>query len=205
MPGCEETETLERARSGDRKAFDALQTALQGSVWRFVDRLIGLSACTPDIVQKVFLALYLNIEKMQSPEHVKPFLYRVARNLCYDELRWRGRFQHVSLDSDEWDEQWPESLVVDLVDPSDLPDELAHVAGLWRQVQRAMERLPELQRQTLILYVEEGLTYAEIAQVMNTDIGTVKSRIHNGRKNLLRHLKPEFLDGIGIRKEIDDG
>lgn len=205
MPGCEETEALERAKAGDRKAFDALQTALQGSVWRFVDRLIGLSACTPDIVQKVFLALYLNIEKMQSPEHVKPFLFRVARNLCYDELRQRGRFQYVSLDSEEWEAEWRSSFVADLVDTADLPDDAAHLVMLVAEVQQAMDRLPELQRQTLILYAEEDLTYAQIAEAMNTDVGTVKSRIHNGRKNLLKQLKPEFLRELGIRKEKNHG
>lgn len=197
MPGCDVDEALERARAGDRKAFDALQIALQSSVWQFVERLIGLSACTPDIVQKAFLALYLNIERIASAEHLRPFLYRVARNLCYDELRWRGRFQHVSLDSDEWEEQWHESFGADLVDPSDLPDELAHVAGLWREVQRAMDRLPELQRQALILYAEEDLTYEQVAEAMGSDMGTIKSRIHNARKNLVKQLKPELLRELG--------
>ena len=64
-----------------------------------------------------------------------------------------------------------------------------------------MDRLPELQRQTMILYCEEDLTYAQIAEAMTTDIGTVKSRIYYGRKNLRKLLKPEILEALGIEKE----
>jgi RNA polymerase sigma-70 factor (ECF subfamily) len=202
VPGNDETDTLGRAKAGDRKAFDALQTELQGPVWRFVDRLIGPSGLTPDVVQKAFLALYLNIEKIASAEHLRPFLYRVARNLCYDELRWQGRFEHIPYDSDETD---PAREAIAASYASQLPDEMAHVAGLYAEVLKALDRLPELQRQTLVLYVEEDLTYEQVAQAMNTDIGTVKSRIHNGRRSLLKHLKPEFLNELGIGKENHDG
>jgi len=198
VSASDEAQTLERAKAGDRKAFDALHTELQSSVWRFVDRLLGPTVLTPDIVQRAFLALYLNIERIASTEHLRPFLYRVARNLCYDELRWRGRFEHASLDTAKGVEPWPDTFVPDLVDPSDLPDEAAHLAVLWREVRRAMERLPELQRQALILYAEEDLTYEQVAEAMGSDLGTVKSRIHNGRKNLMKHLKPELVKELGI-------
>lgn len=68
-------------------------------------------------------------------------------------------------------------------------------------MQKAIDRLPEIQRQAIILYCEEDLTYAQIAEAMGTDIGTVKSRIFYGRKNLRKLLKPEILEALGIEKE----
>ena len=72
---------------------------------------------------------------------------------------------------------------------------------LHSEVQKAINRLPEIQRQAIILYCEENLTYAQIAEAMGTDIGTVKSRIFYGRKNLRNLLKPEILEALGIEKE----
>ena len=63
-----------------------------------------------------------------------------------------------------------------------------------------MERLPEQQRQTLILYHLEDLTYDQIAQATETDIGTVKSRLYYARRNLARLLNPQTLAALGIRK-----
>jgi len=198
VPDYDDRETFHRAKAGDRASFNALQNALEGDVRRFVHRLIGPSYVEQDIVQNAFLALYMNLRKVESPEHLRPFLFRVARNLCYDELRQKGRFQVVSLDENPRDDaEW--ALFDPLpVDVSELPDEVAHWVLLYREVQKAMNCLPELQRQALILYVEEDLTYAQIGEVMRVDISTVKSRIHHGRKNLLKLLTPRILDELGI-------
>jgi RNA polymerase sigma-70 factor (ECF subfamily) len=144
----------------------------------------------------------MNLERLDSDEHLRPFLFRVVRNLCYNELRTKGRFQFVSLD------QCPDesgALSPPLPDSRSPPDEEVHWILLYSEVQKAMERLPESQRQALILYCEEDLTYAQVAEAMATDIGTVKSRIHYGRKNLRKLLKPEILEALGIEKEGKDG
>jgi RNA polymerase sigma-70 factor (ECF subfamily) len=76
------------------------------------------------------------------------------------------------------------------------PEELAHWLLIHLEVQEAMERLPELQRQALILYAEEGLAYAEIAEIMETSVGTVKSRLHYAKKLLRGLLRPETLRSL---------
>jgi RNA polymerase sigma-70 factor (ECF subfamily) len=198
VPDHAEYKLLEHARSGDHAAFDRLQMALDAPVRRFVRRLIGPSDAEDDIVRGVFLALYMNLERLDRPERLRPFVFRVVRNLCYDELRRKGRFQFVSLEGDTDDADAPLHFLPDGRLP---PDEVVHWALLYGEVQRAMDRLPELQRQALILYSEEDLTYAQIAEAMATDIGTVKSRIHHARKNLARRLRPEILDALGVKKE----
>ena len=198
MGDIDEQSLFESARAGDRGAFDALQDRLQPSVLRFVMRLIGQRGLECDIVQEAFLSLYLNLDKVRSPQHFRPYLFRIVRNLCYDELRRRGRFQHVSLDADDMTDTVP------IVDTDDMPDQVAQWALVYAKVRRQMNALPELQRQALILYAEEDLTYAQTAEAMGTDIGTIKSRIHNARGNLVKRLAPDILSALGVGKEAED-
>jgi DNA-directed RNA polymerase specialized sigma24 family protein len=77
-----------------------------------------------------------------------------------------------------------------------MPEDAAHWLLLHLEVQEAMEYLPELQRQALILYTEEEMSYAEIADIMDVEVGTIKSRIFHARRTLRRMMKPETLAAI---------
>ena len=198
MSDSREHELFEGARENNREAFNRLQEILDVSVRRFVRRLVGISEVEDDIVQDAFLALYMNLERLESSEHLRPFLFRVVRNRCYDTLRRRGRFQFVQLEAASEDSAVDASL---LTDRHKQPDEQLHWRLLHSEVQKVINRLPEIQRQAIILYCEENLTYAQIAEAMGTDIGTIKSRIFYGRKNLRKLLKPEILEALGIEKE----
>ena len=197
MSDSEENQLFEEAKATSREAFDRLQEILDASVRRFVRRLVGFSEAEDDIVQDAFLALYMNLERLESSEHLRPFLFRVIRNRCYDTLRRQGRFQSVSLDAASEDS----AVSPFLTDRGKQPDEQLHWRLLYAEVQKAINRLPEIQRQAIILYCEENMTYAQIAEAMGTDIGTVKSRIFYSRKNLRNLLKPEILEALGIEKE----
>jgi RNA polymerase sigma-70 factor, ECF subfamily len=192
--GCE-LELLRWARAGDRAAFDRLRAVLEAPLRRFVHRLIGPSEAVEDVVQDAFVALYVNLERIEPVENLRPFLYRIVRNRCYDELRRNGRFQVLSLHHDGSEATGSSPL---LIDQRPGPDEVTQRVLLYAQIQQAMERLPEVQRQALIFYGEEEMSYAEIAEVMATDIGTVKSRIHYARKTLVRLLTPETREALGI-------
>ncbi|MFN8379280.1 MAG: RNA polymerase sigma factor [Anaerolineae bacterium] len=187
-----ETGLLMRARQGDFEAYEALQQALEPAVRRFVRRLIGTSDLEDDLVQVVFIAFYQHMGRIDPPEHLRPYVYRMARNRCYDELRRQGRFRNVSLDEDAVE------IHVSFVGAGETPSQEDAVFWLLLQleVREAMESLPELQRQALILYAEEGLSYAEIATVMDASIGTIKSRIHHAKKTLRRLLRPETLQAL---------
>ena len=99
MSDSGEHELFEQARADNRTAFDRLQETLDAPVRRFVRRLVGISEAEDDIVQDAFLALYMNLERLESSEHLRPFLFRIVRNRCYDTLRRQGRFQFVPLDA----------------------------------------------------------------------------------------------------------
>lgn len=184
-----ENRLLRKAQTGDDDAFGQLQQRLEPVVRRFVWRLIGTHDQEDDIIQDAFLALYLNRNKVHPLNKLRPYLFRIVRNRCYDELRRQGRFQQLSLD-DEPVESWVSSQVT----PSaQTPEEMAHWLLLHLEVQEAIDRLPELQRETLILYSEHDLSYSEIAAAMNTNIGTVKSRLYYAKKALRQSINPDTL------------
>ena len=196
---------LQQARDGERAAFEQLQASLERPARRFVRRLIGTSDAEDDIVQNAFFALYVNLERLDEGEKLRPFLFRVLRNQCYDELRRQGRYEMVSID-DDWGDG--EDYAVVPVDQQPQPDETAHWLLLYSEVQQAINTLPELQRQTLLLYTEADLSYAEIAETMGTNIGTVKSRLYYAKKTLVNLLSPETLAALELQNEgetTDDG
>jgi RNA polymerase sigma-70 factor (ECF subfamily) len=198
VPEFSEQELLARARSGDRGAFDRLRRTLEVPVKRFLYRLVGPTPSAEEIVQDAFVALYQNLKRLQQAEGIRPFLFRVDRNLCYDELKRQGRFQTVS-----WDQEIDRSgtPLLTLKDQRPLPDETVHWKRIYEDVRAAMDQLPELQRQALILYAEEDLSYTQIAETMGIDIGTVKSRLHHARKNLIKSLRPEVRDALDLDQE----
>lgn len=186
-----EHDYLQQAQAGDPEAFDWLHTMLEPSISRFVYRLVGDMGLTEDIVQDTFTTLYTHLDQIHPPEKLRPFLFRVARNKAYDVLRRGGRYDVVSLEDDR-----VEVRVSFHADKSDSPDEIVHWLLLYMEVQEAIDKLPEHHRQTLILYCEENLSYAEIADVMGVNIGTVKSRLFHAKKALRGLVRPEILLAI---------
>jgi RNA polymerase sigma-70 factor (ECF subfamily) len=186
---------LHRAQAGEEDAFGQLQAELEPSARRFIRRLIGINDAEDDIVQDVFIALYRNLKRIEPAEKLRPYVFRMVRNRCYDELRRLGRFEAVSLD-DEPVESW--AAMQTPLEADSQPEEVTYWLMLYLEVQEAMERLPELQRQTLILYSEENMTYAEIAEAMNTNIGTVKSRLYYAKKTLRQFLSVETLQALDM-------
>jgi RNA polymerase sigma-70 factor (ECF subfamily) len=172
---------LQRAQQGKPDAFAALRLTLEPQVRRYIWHVLGHTLAEDDIVQDVVTALYLNLEKITPPEKLKPFLFRVTRNRCYDLLRRQGRRKVVPLTPNI---------------PTTAPslEEDAHALLLYQQVKTAMARLPEAQRQVLILYAEEEFSYEEIADTLAINIGTVKSRLHQARQAVKQMLKnPDLL------------
>ena len=192
MPQLTEAELLTEAQNGDLEAFEELQRRLEPPVRRFVARLMRSNYAEDDIVQDVFISLYYKMDRIQPVENVRPYVFRMARNRCYDDMRRNGRDPSLSLDDE------PVNMWVSFTksDEFGAPDELTHWLLLHLEVRDAMDQLPEAQRQALILYAEEGMAYAEIADVMETSVGTIKSRIHHAKKNLRGLLRPGTLDAL---------
>lgn len=189
---------LEAAQEGDIEAYEELQLLLEPDIRRFVQRKIYDPFTVDDVIQEVFLSFYQNMHRIDPVENLRPYIFRIARNKCYDDLR---KFQHnedVSLDDE------PVRARVSFTESGNQlkPDDAAHWMLLHIEVQEAIAQLPETQRETLVLYSEEQMTYAEIADIMDCSIGTVKSRLYYAKKNLRGLMNPETLSVID--GEFDD-
>lgn len=193
MQPCDEAQLLREAQRGDLDAFEAIQRELEPPIRRFVQRLMQRQdTLIDDLVQDVFISFYLNMQRIDPPENLRPYIFRMARNRCYDEMRRHGRTEQVSLD-DEPMQMW---VSFSNSHPADKPDEITHWLLLYAEVQDAMDNLPEAQRTALLLYAEEGFSYAEIATATDSSLGTVKSRIFHAKKALRGMLHPETLAAL---------
>jgi RNA polymerase sigma-70 factor (ECF subfamily) len=180
------------AQAGQLGAFEGLYAQLAPDVTRFVRRLLRDDPCSDDVVQDTFISLFIHLADITPPEKLRPFVFRVARNACYDVMRAWGRRVGVSLDDDAAHER----IAFELHDHADAPDEAAHWVLLGIEVREAIDQLPEAQRQTLILFCEQDFSQAEIAEVMGVSVGTVKSRLFNAKKTLRGLVRPEVLAAI---------
>ena len=181
---------LHRAHEGDADAFAELQAQYEKQLRHYIGRMISSPHDMDDIIQRTFISLYLNLHRIDPPEKLRPFLYRVARNLAYDFLRETYRRNEVCIDD----------MALSLQNTSPPPEDAAQWSILFEQIRKCVDCLPDVQRDTLILHVEENLSLAEIAEIMNTEVGTVKSRLHYARKLLKQMLSTEITDMLDRTK-----
>ena len=143
------------------------------AIYRFAWRITGSEASAEDIVQECFLSLLRNPDGYDAARApIRPFLLAVARNLA--RKRWRTEQRWSAMDE--------EAFVAEPVDPT-----ARQTAEL---VAQAVQSLPPLQREALILFEYEDLSLEEIGSVVDAEVGTVKARLHRARENLRRMLAP---------------
>ena len=179
-----------RARDGDLLAFNELVIDYQPLVYNVCYRMLGQAQAAEDAAQETFVSAWRNIGSLRG-EAFRSWLLRIAANLCRDELRRRVRRPASSLDT---------ALEAGVPEPPDsdpLPEEAVLSSELRAGIEAALARLPEEQRIAIVLCDVEGLDYAEIAGVMKTSLGTVKSRIARGRLRMREAMlrQPELLPG----------
>jgi len=183
-PSPSDTELLRSLRSGDADAFAALYRRHQGPLYRFALLRCGAGGSAADVVQETFMGLLSGRFRFDPLRGQLPhFLFGVARNLIL-KLEEAGR-RHVALADDDDDSD-------DRHQPDDQACPLARVLSgeSAEQVRRALSLLAPHYRDAVILYELHDLSYAEIADICQVDIGTVRSRLSRGRAALARRLAP---------------
>jgi len=170
-----------QSRQGDLAAFEALYEAYKGQVFRIALAITRDQAAAEDILQECFIRLHRCLGNLDECQPLAPWLYRVTVNLCYS---WMTRQR-----------RWLHSLEEVLECLGTLPQPAPLVVVERQEVRAAIEQainsLSLDQRVTLVLYYLNGLSVEEIAAAMSCPVGTVKSRLHYGRKNLRRRLLSE--------------
>ncbi|MCL5075544.1 MAG: sigma-70 family RNA polymerase sigma factor [Chloroflexi bacterium] len=178
----DEADLIEASQRGDLTAFNRLALHYQELVYNLTYRMLGDAEAAADATQDTFLSAFQNIKRLRGAS-LRSWVLRIATNACYDQLRRRQRRPSASLESLQEMHALPER-----GDSSTTPEEHVLHRELQGYIQSGLAQLPADQRLALILSDIHGLNYAEIAQVTDSPLGTVKSRLSRGRAHLRDYL-----------------
>lgn len=188
--GDRETDRLlvERVQAGDKQAFGLLVTKYQRKLARLVSRMVRDSAEVEDIVQDSFIRAYRALPSFRNESAFYTWLYRIGVNTAKNWLVTHGRrAQLTSTTDDDESEIYTEP---ELLRNYETPERLLMTKQIGQTVNSVVESLPEDLRTALTLREIEGLSYEEIADVMDCPIGTVRSRIFRARDAIALKLRP---------------
>lgn len=184
-----EIEFIERLKNGEAEAFDALVLRYSADTYAVLFRLTQDAEEAADLTQETFLSALKAIKKFRGEADLKTWLVRIAINESRNRFRWwkrRRREKTFSLDAPIGESEHSFSETVS--SSSANPEETVLQRERERQLTKAVSDLPQIFREAVVLCDIEGLSYEEIASVLEVNIGTVKSRIARGREELRRKL-----------------
>lgn len=189
MPDQQTTDQqlVARVQKGDRRAFDLLVIKYQHRILALVGRFIRDFAEAQDVTQEAFVKAYRALPNFRGESQFYTWMYRIAVNTAKNYLVSRGRrtpTQDIDIDDSEFFTSEP-----NLKDNSS-PDSLLQRDELQKVVFDAISALPEELRMAVTLREMDGLSYEEIAEVMDCPIGTVRSRIFRAREAIERKMQP---------------
>lgn len=178
----EEKALIRKCKNGDINSFELLIEQYQKKVFNIAFRMMGNQEDASDIAQEVFIRVYKSIKNFKEESSLSTWIYRIATNVCLDELRKRKKNNIISINSTlQLDDS---ELTLELEDPGDRPDELLQKKELCREIQEAIECLNEEHKAVIVLRDINGLSYEEISKILQCSLGTVKSRINRARSSL---------------------
>lgn len=169
--------------AGDQRAFEMLVQRYSTPLFNFICRFLGDYDQACDILQQVFLQLYISLPNLRTGDPLKAWLFQVARNRCLDELRRKHAIHFSELEpADDDDELSPLAAMPD-TDP--LPEEMAERRDLQQCLQKAIQTLPPKFRSVVLLRYAGQLSFSEIGQVLGMPEATAKTYFQRA-KPLLR-------------------
>ena len=171
---------IARAREGDLEAFNALVERYQTSVYNLCLRMMGATAPAEDAAQEAFISAYRSLGKFRGGSF-RAWLFRIAANACYDEMRSKKARPAVSLDRPTGNE---DDRTIEPPDRAPSMEDHATNLDLRAVLEDALAQLPGEQRLAIFLCDVQGFDYAEIAEIIHVPSGTVKSRISRARQRL---------------------
>ena len=194
----DEAELVSELQGGSEAAFNWLVTHYHAAVYSLIAGMLADPAEAADVTQEVFLKAFRGIRGFRRGSSLKTWLYRIAIREALNQRRWwwRHRRQQTSMDGGSEPGQTPP----ELEDLAATPFEQLAAREVQAVVRQALRAVPEVFRSAVILRDLEGLSYEEVAEVLDVSVGTVKSRILRGRRALREVLEP-LLDGSKRSRE----
>lgn len=176
---------INAAQAGDIEAFNALVLRYQDMAFTIAYRMMGDSQRAADATQDAFLTAYRRLETYMGG-NFKAWLMKIVTNTCYDALRYEKRRPATHLDDltpDGIDDDPP------IPDPTPTPEQHLQASELQQAIQQCIDALNDDQRLVLVMSDVEGYPYQEIAEHINTQLGTVKSRLSRARASVRQCLQ----------------
>ena len=185
-----DADQVQKVLAGDQAAYEPLVEAYQGRIFAFVVGRIRNFSATEDIVQNAFVEAYMHLKSLKSPEKFAGWLRGIALNLSN---KWLQQKRPVVSIDDTSRDITPEALEVPL---PDLPDEALEKTETKEVVIAAVDALPDIYRESVLLHYMEGMTYPEIAAFLDIPESTVTGRLQVARNRLRDELMPLVEDTL---------
>ena len=179
---------VERAQRGDKRAFELLVEKYQRKLARLVSRLVRDPGEVEDVTQEAFIKAYRALPSFRGDSAFYTWLYRIGINTAKNYLAALGRRAPTSTDVEAEEAEGFEG--GELLRDINSPESLLLTKEIGNTVNAAIESLPEELRSAIQLRELEGMSYEEIATLMDCPIGTVRSRIFRAREAIADRLKP---------------
>lgn len=184
MKHLQDRELVMQLQQGCLDALGELFNRYRETVFRTAFAITGDSDAANDLLQDVFLRLHRFSSHIDSNRPLEPWLYRMTANLSYTWIKQNQKRTGLVEEIADWFEKGTEKAS---------PYDLAEEKDVWEQILRALHTLPIQQRVVVVLYYMNDLSLQEISEILDVPLGTVKSRLHYGRRALKNKLKLQQL------------
>jgi RNA polymerase sigma-70 factor (ECF subfamily) len=186
---------VNRCLAGDDAAFSEIIGRYKGKLYNYILRMTGDADDAEDLTQEVFIRMYSSLDSFRKQSSLNTWLFRIASNICIDAYRRNKKHKAIaySLDEPIFGDDSSEG-AHEAPDVSYEPHRIFMKIETAGQIEKALMRLPEKLREVVLLFDVEGVPYEEIAQIVDCPLGTVKSRLFNGRAQL-RKLLTDYTAG----------
>ena len=191
-------ELVKKVKNGDVDAFEQIITKYEKKIFGLIYNMLRNENEIEDVAQEVFIKVYKNLDKFHGDSSLYTWIYKIATNLCLDQIKKRKEVIYIDeklqLDDGE----------VEFQIPSDekLQDEIYEQKELKQKLESCIDKLPEKQKAMIVLRDIKGLSYDEIAEILDLKLGTVKSQINRARLKLKELLEKDgtFVEYIESKK-----
>ncbi len=179
-------------QNGDTAIFERLVRRYEGPLFNYIRRFVGSCADAEDIFQETFMRVYTKAHMFDTEARFKPWVYRIATNLCKDHARYRRRHPALSLDAPGKGDGESQTLLDKVPGHGGDPVEKARENESVELLKKAVAGLSVKHRAVFLMSRYEDMSYEAISDSLNIPLGTVKSRMNKAVKLLLAELKDAF-------------
>jgi RNA polymerase sigma-70 factor, ECF subfamily len=188
----EEASIVTELKAGSEEAFAWLIAKFHQPIYSVIARTVPDGADVADLTQDVFIKVYRGIGSFNGEASLRTWIYRIALHEASNQRRWwcRHKRQEVTIEAETSESNDGHTLYLKdtLVDGHESPFEAAAHEEIRVRVEEALREVPEPFRTTVVLRDIEGFSYEEVAEILNVNLGTVKSRLMRGRAHLKTRL-----------------